>query len=413
MGSISSLQLVFIIIAALAAIGVIVTYLRTRMTFSGYQEHVNDIRRLGMSLRGEVFRDGPDVVVSGTWDKHPTVVRFSNQENTPGLNIRMAAPAFFQISVAPSNVSVTEGPRTPVKTSDDAFDSRFTTRTDQPAHARMLLTRQFTSTLQRLACSKNTFLQVGSGTIELSELVVPFGPAQHTIEHLKQMSSVAAALKKLPGAETVKEITFERENHVAAHVAMAIGILVALMSIVGAMQVRPRAVTGVNRTLDNGILPTDANLIVGAQQWHAAAPAELDANATAMLRGFGIDPSGRVEANFSGDPGAQESAYLLVAGAESARGNTAQSAERRVVILSRHRNIYDSQFSKIAMIARIPHEALNSVHWSGLPPTDIAGDGLLVVSSGDNYSAGVIVYVKSDGQVGSAAPANWRDVQLR
>src|SRR5690348_8149971 len=116
MGSVSSLQLVFVIIAVLAVVGVVVTFLRTRMTFSGYEDHVTEIRTLGLSLRGEVFRDGPDVVISGTWDKHSTVVRFSNQENTPGLNIRMAAPAFFQISVAASNVSVTEGPRTPVKT---------------------------------------------------------------------------------------------------------------------------------------------------------------------------------------------------------------------------------------------------------------------------------------------------------
>ncbi|MGH9524107.1 MAG: hypothetical protein ACRD3E_16410, partial [Terriglobales bacterium] len=60
MGSLSSLQVVFIIIAALATLGVTVTFLRSRMTFSGYEEYVGDIRRLSLSLRGEVFRDGPD-----------------------------------------------------------------------------------------------------------------------------------------------------------------------------------------------------------------------------------------------------------------------------------------------------------------------------------------------------------------
>ncbi|MGH9522545.1 MAG: hypothetical protein ACRD3E_08430, partial [Terriglobales bacterium] len=321
----------------------------------------------------------------------------------PGLNIRMAAPAFFQMSVAPSNVAVTEGPRTPVKTTDDNFDSRFTTRTDQPAHARLLITRQFTALLQKLACSKNTFLQIGSGTIELSELVVPYGPAQHAVEHLKQMSAIGASLRNMPGAETVKEITFERERHVAAHVAMVCGIVVALMSIVGAMQVRPRPNTNVNQAFDNGILPVDANLIAGAPQWHAASAAELDPSATGMLRGFGIDPSGHVDGDFSGDPGAQDSAYLLVNAAN----------QRRVVLIARHRNAYDSQFQQIAMIARIPHDAMASVSWKGTPPAGVTGDGLLVVSSANNDAAGFVVFVKPDGSIASASPANWRELQLR
>lgn len=404
MGSLSSLQVVFIIVAVLAAIGVVVTYLRTRMTFSGYDEYVGDIRRLGLALHGEFFRDGPDVVVSGTWDKHSTVVRFSNQENTPGLNIRMAAPAFFQISVAPSNIAVTEGPRMPVKTTDDNFDSRFTTRTDQPTHARLLITRQFTALLQKLACSKNTFLQIGSGSIELSELVVPYGPGQHVVEHLKQMSGIATSLKAMPGAETVKEVVFERERNVAAHVAMAIGIIVALASIVGAMQVRPRPTTGVNQVFNNGILPIDADLIPNAAQWHAASVDELDASSIDMLRGFGIDPRGRVPGNYSGDTAAQDMAYLLVNAA----------GRRRVVMIARHRTVYDSEFPQIAMIARVPHDALASTRWTDPAPPPTPGDGLLVVRAGNDPTSGLILLVKADGSgITSAAPVNWRELQLK
>jgi len=168
MGSHSPLQIALFIVAGLAAVGVTIAYLRTRMTYAGYEDIFHDIRKLGSAMKGEIFRDGADVVISGTWEKNPVVVRFSNQENTPGLNIRMPAAAQFQISVTAATAQVSEGPRTPVKTSDEMFDARFTTRTDQAMQARMLLTKPVTAVLHKLACSKNTYLAIGSGCIEHS-----------------------------------------------------------------------------------------------------------------------------------------------------------------------------------------------------------------------------------------------------
>ena len=402
MQSVSSLELVFLIIAVLAVIGVVVTFLRSRMTYSGYEEYQGDIHRLSLSLQGEIFRDGPDVVISGAWDKRPTVVRFSNQENTPGLNVRMAAPAFFQMSVAPSNVPVSEGPRTPIKTTDDNFDSRFTTRTDQPAHARLLITRQFTALLQKLACSKNTFLQIGSGTIELSELVVPYGPAQHVVEHLKQMASVAASLRALPGAEAVKVVTFERERHVAARIAMVAGIVVAVFSIVGAMQVRPRQVTGVNQSLSNGILPIDATLISNAAQWRAASVTDLDVEGVDQLRSYGVDAKGMVQADLTGDGANDDDAYLLLNAAN----------QRRVVVIAAHQVRYDSQMSTLGLIARVPHDGIASIKWkNGDGPGAVKGDGVLIVRSGGDPESGVVLFVTPTG-IASAAPEDWRAVPV-
>lgn len=402
MQSISSLQFVFLIIAVLAAIGVVVTLLRSRMTYSGYEEYQGDIRRLAISLQGEIFRDGPDVVVSGAWDKRPTVVRFSNQENTPGLNVRMAAPAFFQISVAPSNLPVTEGPRTPIKTTDDNFDSRFTTRTDQPTHARMLFTRQFTALLQKLACSKNSFLQIGSGTIELSELVVPYGPAQHAIEHFKQMAAVATSLRAMPGAESVKLITFERDRHVAARVAIAVGIMVAVLSIVGAMRVKPRQVTGVNQALDNGILPVDANLISDSAKWHAASAADMDAGGIDYLQSFGLQAQGRIPADFTGNGTTDDAAYMLLDGTN----------QKRLVIIADHQMRYDSLMPALGLIARVPHEAVASIKWRGdKGPGAVSGDGILVVHRADDPNSAVVLFVTETG-ITSASPANWREVPV-
>ena len=403
MGTHSPLQIALLIVGGLAAIGVVITYLRTRMTFSGYEEIIGDIRKLGSSLRGEVFRDGSDVVISGTWEKNLVVVRFSNQENTPGLNIRMPAAASFQISVTAAGTPVTEGPRTPVKTTDEMFDARFTTRTDQPTHARMLLNKQVTAILQKLACSKNTYIAIGAGAIEQSELVIPSpNAAQHVLEHLKSLAALAASLRNMPGAENVKVVTIERERHVAARLAMVLGVMVAIGAVVAALQVPP-TITGANESLNNGIMPTDANLIAEAPAWHAAAASEIDGSGAEMLRSNGIQASGRVEGDYSGTANGQDAAYLLI-NAEN---------KRRVVIIAGHQNRYDSRFPTVSMIARIPKEAIGSIQWmNDKAPKDVLGDGLLIVRQPDKPESGVVVFLTQDGMT-SASPKSWHDVTLK
>lgn len=399
MGSHTPLQIALWIVAGLAAIGVVITYLRTRMTYAGYEDIISDIRKLGMSLKGEIFRDGADVVVSGEWEKNPVVVRFSNQENTPGLNMRMPAAATFQISVAAAGQQLTEGPRTPVKTVDDMFDARFTTRTDQPMNARMLLTKNVTAMLQRLACSKNTYIAIGNGSIEQSELVIPSpGTAAHVLDHLKSMAALARSLRELPGSEKVKLYTIERERHVLARVVMVVGVCVAVASIVAAMKVPSRtAEMGANQSLANGILPNDANYITDAQSWHAAAPSELDAAGVEMMRTYGIEPSGRVQGDYSGSGSPQDVAYLLVNAA----------GKRRVIIISGHQPKYDAMYPAIGFIARVPKSAIPSIPWQNdKGPGDVDGDGVLIVRDPRKTDSGVVVFVRGDA-VTSASPTSW------
>src|SRR6266699_1263895 len=67
MGSLSPGQIALLIIAGLAAAGVVISLIRTRRTFAGYGEIEDQVRRLSQTMGGEVFRDGSDVVVSGTY----------------------------------------------------------------------------------------------------------------------------------------------------------------------------------------------------------------------------------------------------------------------------------------------------------------------------------------------------------
>ena len=60
------------------------------MTLSAYHEVAAEVKLLALVIRGEVFHDGFDVVVSGKYNGVPAV-RLSNAENTPGVNVRMPA----------------------------------------------------------------------------------------------------------------------------------------------------------------------------------------------------------------------------------------------------------------------------------------------------------------------------------
>ena len=105
------------------------------------------------------FRDGSDLVVSGSQDKLPVTVRFSYDENTPGLNIRMSVPANFTLTISPKGAQAPGEGKTLVRTGDDMFDARFVTKTDHMAQAKMFVGgKQALSLLQKLCCSSKTFV---------------------------------------------------------------------------------------------------------------------------------------------------------------------------------------------------------------------------------------------------------------
>ncbi len=405
MAGLSPVQIALLIVAAVAIVGVVITAVRSRVTFTGYEDIVHDVQRLGAALHGEIFRDGSDVVVSGAYERLPAVVRFSNAENTPGLNIRMQAPATFLLSVVPASAQVTEGGRIPVRTTDELFDTRFTTRTDQPTSAKMFITKQTTGLLQRLACSKNTYVAIGGGAIELSELVIPsIQPSQHVLDHLKAMVRLSGALKEMPGSDAVKLITFERERHVAARIAMVVGAIVALGSIFAATQVptHPPA-SGVNQTLASGILPLDAAHIPNTADWRAATTDDLDPVAMNWLRGNGAKPEARIEADLTGNATGRDVAYLLVG----------PNNQRRIVLLAEGENRYDTKFPYIGLAVRIPKGIVESINWvGGKAPEGIDGDGIMILRKQDDPTSAIVLFLGGRGIV-SASPVNYQQISLQ
>ncbi|SRR5581483_5966574 len=399
----SPLQIALLTVGVLSLIAVGISVMRRRATFAGYEEIAADARALALLLRGEVFRDGMDLVVSGNFEKLPVLIRFSNSENTPGLNIRMQAPASFSLSVAPAAMQLIDGGRSVITTGEHMFDLRFTTRSNHPTQAKIFASRQVVSLFQRLCCSSKTFFSMSPGIVELSELVMPPHLARHVAEHLKVMAQVAQELRHMPGAAQVKVVPFERERHLAARIAVGVGAAVTIAILLGGMQsgIRP-TVASADPGPPAGVLPVDAYLIPGLAGWRIATAADLDPAANTWLRNNGVEFSGKIEGDYSGD-GKPAAAYLLV----NAQGN------KRVVLLSAHQNCFDSRFPAVRVVARVPRAMVKSIEWAGgKGPGEVQGDGLLLATgTGDQVSA-VVLFIQ-DSRLLSFAPANYQSIRLR
>jgi hypothetical protein len=402
MGSFSPIVIALGIISLVGFAGAIIALIRKSATFHGYSELTSDARLISRYIGGETFRDGEDLVIAGNLNRLPITVRFSYQESTPGLNIRAEVPSTFTLNVTPQGSGSMEG-RVTIRTGDQQIDSRFTTRTDHPTQARMFLgLRNVHADLQRLCCSTKTFFSLSPGVLELSELVIPSPYAgHHVIEHLKQIGQLAVALGHMPGAEAVKIQSIRRERNVLARVAMVVGIVFAIATVVTAMRARsahPEALAVEPKPV--GITPADASLIPGVNFWRLASSSDFDPAGVTWLGNHSVQANGRMEGNFSGTGEGRDVAYVL-----------RREDGFRVVMLTNGQNRYDVTYPAVAIAARIPKGSLGNVEWSGTPPEAPDGDGLLLVLEAGNPASAVVVFIKGD-RITSAAPLNYQNISF-
>lgn len=408
MGSLSPIAIALAIICVVTLVGLIIASFRDRGIYAGYEEIIGEVRQVSRSLKGEIFRDGTDLVTSGNFFKLPVVVRFSYDENTPGLNVRMSAPATFTLSVVPKGAQATEG-RVLVRTNDDMFDAKFTSRSDHPNQAKIFLGgKTVNAALHKLCCSQKTFFTMTNGSMELSELVIPEPyTAHHILDHLESMRRLAAAASDMPGAHTVAIHEIEKERNVVGRVAIAVGVITAILVVVGATRnltssAKAGPVDPGAASVGKGVLPVDAGGIPQSVRYHAATESELDPAAVAFLRQFGDVHAGRVPGNYSGQNSPRDVAYLLVP----------DSGPWRVVLLAKGINKLDSQFSAVAFIARVPQERLKGIAWANQAPVgEPDGDALLIVRKDEDPASGNVVYL-SGGHIVSGAPVNFNQVSL-
>jgi hypothetical protein len=397
-----------LIVFFVALAGVIYVAARKHRSVSGYEEVAEDTRALAQLLKGEFFRDGGDLVISGHFNDLPTVIRFSRDENTPGLNIRMRAPATFTLSVVPKGARATEG-RVLVKTNDEMFDARFNTRTDHPTQARMMLgSKKVVQHLAKLVCSSNTFFTISTGNLELSELIIPEqNTAGHITDHLKSMGRVAQETAAMPGAEKIKIEKIKEPVNVPLRVAVAIGVLAAGFAVYSAMQ--PLAAvraTDAGTVIPEGIPPVDVPLLKGVERplpdgrarYRLATAEDFVPSGVNWLRGNRVTASGRVEGDFSGGGGAHDVAYILISN---------EDGGHRVSLIANGVNRYDATFTEVALAARVRKGVAGAIQWVGSAPDAPDGDGLLIVRDANDRASGLVLFVKGN-QVISGVPQDYQ-----
>ncbi|HEV2112900.1 MAG TPA: hypothetical protein VGR50_02050 [Terriglobales bacterium] len=401
------------IIVAVAIAGYVIAYFRDNATVRGYEELLPDVISLSKLLKAERFRDGNDLVVSGNYGKFPTVVRFSYDDNTPGLNIRMKAPSTFTLSVVPKGAKASEG-RVQVRTTDEMFDARFVTRTDHPTQARMFLSgKQATGLLQKLCCSSKTFFTVVTGSLELSELVIPSPyTGKHVSDHLDSMGKMAKTLAAMPGADAVKITPYRGERNLVVRTAMAVLVVTGIAVLLSAVYER-NAQNAVPAAAASALLPpagvsqADLQHLPGVIGWRVATSDDFDANALAWLQGLHSGTvSGHLEGNFTGTQRGNESAYVFI------RESGQQAGERRLVILDNNQVLMDAGYKALAIAAIVPKENFAATEWqdkSAPAPPD--GDGVLIVRDANDPKSGVVLYA-SGGKLATAQPASYQSTNV-
>ena len=389
MAKLNPLLVVVAVATGIFLVGVIVAWIQARIRTRGYTEIAGDVKAIAKELKGEIFRDGADLVISGRADKFPTVVRFSHGENTPALNVHMHAPCNFSLFLSPRN-RPGEGGRMAVRLPNE-LDVPFQVRADHPVEARAFLAGETQMAhLGRLLSSSDGFLTFSRAKVEFSRLSLPAqAVGAVVIGHLASLSALAKVAGTMPGASTVK-IDDRREKRIVLKLAIAALVVLGITVVVGAVdQKRPvPAITAASKVPVYAPLPpADAAHIRGAEDWHLATTSDFDPVALANLRGQHPGPfAGRVPVEIAGGNEPAGTAYALVSNSDSKRW-------RLVINLADGRTVVDSLTVPMSLLAAVPRQNLGAIEWNtpvAAGPAD--GDGIMIVYKIGDAFKGTVIY---------------------
>lgn len=397
------LQIVLVVVLVLGVLGIVISIVTSRLKFAHFEYLADSAKDIARSLKGEVSRAGTDLLIRGVFHGAPTFVRFSNGKGKPGLSIQMRAPVSFAFSATPARTAIPEPTRTVMQTGEAPFDDRVTISTDQPTLATLLLTRGNFNHVQKLCCSNQTFLHLLPGEINLTENVIPATQTwQHVMLHVESMKALADAMELIPGSEKIIVPPFERDFQIPGRIAIAVGVLAAIIVVIGSSSTATKPVAPPQPFVPAGMAPNDALQVHNLENWRLVTADDFNPDTAGWIRSYGIEPSGVIRGDFSGLGHNTDVAYVLV-----------DKARRfRLIIVANHVNRYDSEFDAPAAVTRFPKASANTITWNGPAPRPITADGVLIVRDADDRASGVALFL-SRGRLLSGAPADYQAVPLQ
>jgi hypothetical protein len=389
--------------ALVACVGVLISERRKRVLFADYEEVRSDVRALASHLKGVIFRQGAELVVTGNNAGCSTTIRFSHQENTPGVYIRMHAPALFTLFCAPKQAATVAG-RARLLPENNYLASRFQVRSDHPTEARLFLAEDgVVGCLQQLCCSARAFFTISDGALELTELSIPDQHAgRHFIDHLVSMRALLGPLRSMPNADHIKVPAFRRERHVGVRAALAACVVVAVATVIAATEEHGHAA---RKVAPVGVREIEADQIPNLSGWRRINDSDYDGGALSWLRGNGQDADFRIEGDFSGTANGRDAVYVF----RRVNGDTF-----RVVLLVNGEDRYDVNYDSLAVVARFPKALVENTEWAGQKPAAPDGDGVLIAlpQAADGSTPAVVLFVQGR-QIISGAPTDYQHLNLR
>jgi hypothetical protein len=396
------------VVVTLTAIttGLIVT-VQNRRKFRGYEQYADDARRLRTKLKGELFRDGEDLVVSGNYGKIPTIIRLSTRMEAPGVSIEMRVPVTFSLSIFPKQV-ITHATGSPVPLGNRKFATRCKAVSKNPTEARLLLSaKDAQDVLDSLCSSSDVGVELSKGVLSVVTLLIPQNFGSQVSEQLELCTRMDAIVESLPGSHAVKIVPIEhRKPSWVFRAAMASGAVICALCLIASSRELADSQTTVAaaQRVSNGVAPVDAQVIPKVADWRAAQAEDMDPSFLTTLRNAGAKTEYPVTFDTDGSGERPGTAYLLIG----------PDGSKRVVAIVNHRVAFDVVFPDIAGIAVIPKESVASVEWAtqNMQVPNTGGDGLLFVRNGhDGTSANLLLFAQNS--VFSAPPNDYRKLSLQ
>jgi len=198
----------------------------------------------------------------------------------------------------------------------------------------------------------------------------------------------------LPGFHLPKALGERGPTFLAAGAALLIAVAIGW----NMLRVKEEEPTGP----PTGVAASDIALIPDVNHWELVTERDLETAGQDWMRRNGQPPTARVTGDFAGSGSATGIAYVM-----KRRGGML-----RVALLSGGKNKYDTHFSPLSLVARVPKAALADVQWadkfSGTPD----GDGLLIVRKADDPATAIIVML-AGGKAITGRPPDYRNLRLQ
>jgi hypothetical protein len=401
--SLSPIVLAILIIGVVAVIGIALNGSRRDATFAGYEDLANDLKRIRRRLRGQLRRDGKDIVIDGEWRNLPVHLRLSHREDAPGVHLRIPARATFALEIVPRRSPV-QSRRPVVQIPDISLESRYVLRSDSPAEARLFATMsKVPQSLQVICASSRTSVAIEKGAVEVAEPALPqHYLAQRLLRQIAAVAELAIAFESMPHSDLLRVPTVRRERGILGRVALVAGVVMTVAAVASASyETRTTAEPAVQAHAPEGISLADAVHISNLWRWTLAQEADFDPAAVRWLHDRNQNALGKINLDMSGS-GTSAVAYSLMR--ENPRA-------MRVVVLEGGDVRYDVTYSSVAAMIRVPAQALSQVEWTSAPSAQPDGDALLLIMHLDDPGSGLLLYSHA-GRVLSAAPADFQRIPL-